>query len=92
MQPPSNATRRTTSPKMARFVLVLLFAGVVMGVAPAQLATWLEKSVGLKGQKLTSAVSICEAEEIETVAELRKIHDDAVTVAASLLCTLTLTN
>eukprot|EP01051_Picozoa_sp_SAG22_P012978 SAG22_NODE_1403_length_4492_cov_13.784430_2_plen_175_part_00 len=63
-------------PKMARFVLVLLFAGVVMGAAPAQLATWLEKSAGLKGQKLMSAISICEAEDVETVADLRILYDN----------------
>ena len=56
--------------------VALLCAGVVMSAAPAQqLAKWLEKNAGLKGQKLSSALKICETEEIESVPELRKLHD-----------------
>ena len=59
-------------------VVALLCAGAVTGgAAPAQQlpATWLEKSAGLTGQKLTSAISICEVEEIETIAELQEVND-----------------
>eukprot|EP01052_Picozoa_sp_SAG31_P036148 SAG31_NODE_4469_length_3207_cov_40.075933_1_plen_216_part_10 len=65
--------------RRATFAIVALLCGVdaVMGATPVpELAAWLEQSAGLKGQKLTSALSICEAELIETVAELREVHDD----------------
>eukprot|EP01052_Picozoa_sp_SAG31_P044543 SAG31_NODE_7806_length_1593_cov_1.009371_1_plen_355_part_00 len=55
--------------------VVLLCVGAAMCAAPAQLATWLENSAGLKGQKLASAISICEAEEIEAIGELREMQD-----------------
>ena len=55
--------------------VALLCAGAVMGVAPAQqLATWLEKSAGLSGKKMSTALALCEAKEIETVGELHEVH------------------
>jgi hypothetical protein len=39
-----------------------------------QLATWRERSAGLTGRKLTSAVSSCEAESIESVDDLQEVY------------------
>eukprot|EP01050_Picozoa_sp_SAG11_P030396 SAG11_NODE_8976_length_957_cov_1.389277_2_plen_118_part_01 len=44
--------------------VALLCVGVVMSAAPAQqLATWLEKSAGLSGKKMSTALALCEAKE-----------------------------
>ena len=55
--------------------VALFCAGAVMGAAPAELATWLEKSAGLSDKKASTAIALCETKEIETVDELREVYD-----------------
>ncbi len=55
--------------------VALLCAAAVMGAAPAQLATWLEKSAGLSGKRLAAAIELCNEEDINTVGEMREVHE-----------------
>ena len=55
--------------------VALLCAGIAMGAAPAQLSSWLEESAGLSGKKLAAALAECESKQIDTVGDLREVHD-----------------
>ena len=48
-------------------------AGAAVGGAH-ELGRWLEQSARLTGKKLSAALALCQAEEIETVAMLQKVH------------------
>jgi hypothetical protein len=54
--------------------VALLCAGIALGAAPAQLASWLEESAGLSGKKLAATLVECESKHIATVGELREVH------------------
>ena len=42
-----------------------------------KLAEWLQHRAGLKGKKLEVALSVCDANMIETVGELRELADES---------------
>jgi hypothetical protein len=44
-----------------------------LGTAP--LGAWLEQSARLEGPRLATALELCAAEDIQTVGELREVHD-----------------
>ena len=48
-----------------------------MATVTMKLAEWLEHRAGLKGKKLEVALSVCDANMVETGGELRELADDS---------------